>query len=208
MQWKGPNNPRDFVTIVPADAPEKRYEAYEYTSKGSPLELSAPDKAGEYEVRYLTAQNYLTLGTAKVTVTAISATLQGPAEAVAGSTFPVSWKGPNNAHDYITIVPKGAREGDERQLGGTRLAAIPSEAARAARCRVTTSCAMQPGNPHHACARGRAHHAREAGARPRCRHGVRARRRPRVRWRSFSTRRAACSSASASSAASTSRSRR
>ena len=111
VHWKGPNNPRDFVTIVKAGTPEKQYDAYEYTSKGTPLELRAPDQAGEYEVRYLTAQSYLTLGTAKVTVTAINATVQGPAEAVAGTTFPVSWKGPNNANDYINLVPKGAREG-------------------------------------------------------------------------------------------------
>jgi hypothetical protein len=111
VQWKGPNNPRDFITIVPADAPEKRYEGYQYTSKGATLDLQAPDKPGEYEVRYLTAQSYLTLGTAKVTVTAVTASIQGPAEAVAGSAFPVTWKGPNNPGDYVTIVQKDAREG-------------------------------------------------------------------------------------------------
>lgn len=112
IKWAGPDNARDFITLVKAGAADKSYDGYEYTSKGSPLDLRAPDQPGEYEVRYLTAQSYATLATAKLTVTAISATLQAPAEAVAGSTFPVSWKGPNNQRDYITLVPKGAREGD------------------------------------------------------------------------------------------------
>jgi hypothetical protein len=108
VTWKGPNNPRDFVTIVKAGAADKHYGPYEYTSKGSPLQLRAPDAAGEYEVRYLTAQSYATLGMAKLTVTAITGAVQGPAEAIAGTAVPVSWKGPNNERDYINLVKKGA----------------------------------------------------------------------------------------------------
>jgi hypothetical protein len=112
IQWTGPNNPQDFITLVKAGSPEKRYDAYQYTSKGSPLNLRAPDEPGEYEIRYLTGQSYATLGTTKITVTAITASLQAPAEVVAGSSFAVSWKGPENPQDYITIVAQGAREGD------------------------------------------------------------------------------------------------
>jgi hypothetical protein len=112
VTWKGPNNPRDFITIVKAGTPDKRYGEYEYTSKGSPLQLRAPDVAGEYEVRYLMAQSYATLGVAKVTITATTGSVQGPAEAVAGSTVPVTWKGPNNQHDYINLVRKGAPDSE------------------------------------------------------------------------------------------------
>jgi hypothetical protein len=108
VTWKGPNNPRDFITVVKAGTAEKQYAWYEYTSKGSPLNLLAPDTAGEYEVRYLTAQSYATLGVAKLTVTANTASVQGPAEAIAGSNVSVSWKGPNNEHDYVHLVRKAA----------------------------------------------------------------------------------------------------
>ena len=54
-----------------AGTPDKQYGAYEYSSKGSPVEMRAPDVGGEYEVRYLTAQTYATLATAKMTVTAV-----------------------------------------------------------------------------------------------------------------------------------------
>ncbi len=112
ITWQGPNNPLDFVTIVKAGAPDKTYAAYEYSSKGSPVEMRAPDAAGEYEVRYLTGQTYATLGSAKMTVTSVTASIKGPVQAVAGSTFSVNWQGPNNERDYVTIVKKGAREGD------------------------------------------------------------------------------------------------
>ncbi|HKS55021.1 MAG TPA: vWA domain-containing protein [Steroidobacteraceae bacterium] len=112
ITWQGPNNPRDFVTIVKAGAAEKQYAAYEYTSKGSTLDMRAPEVAGEYEVRYLTAQTYATLATTKMTVTAVSASLKAPATAVAGSNVAVNWQGPNNERDYVTIVKKGAREGE------------------------------------------------------------------------------------------------
>ncbi|NJO12885.1 MAG: VWA domain-containing protein [Gammaproteobacteria bacterium] len=111
VTWSGPNNPRDFITIVKAGTADKQYGPYAYTSKGTPLELRAPDEPGAYEVRYLTGQTYATLGSTKLTVAANTASVQGPAQAVAGSTFPVNWKGPNNQHDYVTIVAPDAREG-------------------------------------------------------------------------------------------------
>jgi len=112
ITWQGPTNPRDFITIVKAGTPEKQYGAYEYTTKGSPVEMRAPDVGGEYEVRYATGQSYATLATAKMSVTASNASLKAPPQAVAGSTFQVNWQGPNNDRDYVTIVKKGAREGE------------------------------------------------------------------------------------------------
>lgn len=111
VKWQGPNNPQDFITIVKAGSPDREYKQYEYANKGNPVQLRAPDEPGQYEVRYLTGQTYATVASTKITVGGVTASVQGPAEAVAGSTFNVSWKGPNNANDYITIVPKGAKEG-------------------------------------------------------------------------------------------------
>ncbi|WP_116810748.1 vWA domain-containing protein [Steroidobacter cummioxidans] len=111
VKWQGPNNSKDFITIVEAGAPERRYRQYEYTDAGNPVQLRAPDVGGQYEVRYLTGQSYATLASTKITVGAVTASLQAPTEAVAGSTFAVTWKGPNNPSDYITIVPKGAQQG-------------------------------------------------------------------------------------------------
>ena len=120
IQWNGPNNPRDFITIVKAGAPEKHYDAYAYTSAGNPAQLRAPEQAGDYEVRYLTGQTYATLASAKIAVDRCQCHRERPATAVAGSTFAVTWTGPNNQRDFINLVPKGAREG-ESGAGRTRL---------------------------------------------------------------------------------------
>jgi hypothetical protein len=110
VTWTGPDNARDFITLVKAGTREQTYDRYAYTSKGSPLELTAPDVPGAYELRYATGQSYTTLARAAITVGAVTATLTAPPQAVAGETFKVSWKGPDNARNFITVVPKGAAE--------------------------------------------------------------------------------------------------
>jgi hypothetical protein len=111
VSWTGPNNPRDFLTMVKAGAAESSYERYEYTANGATLTFNAPDVPGQYEVRYASGQQYLTLARANVTVTAVTGSLTAPASVVAGESFKVSWKGPDAPRNFITVVPKGAREG-------------------------------------------------------------------------------------------------
>jgi hypothetical protein len=108
VQWQGPNNPRDFITIVPAGTTAREYDAYVYTSAGNPASLAAPEVAGAYEVRYLTAQTYATLATAAVTVTPVSATLVAPPSAPARAVVAVTWEGPGNPTDYVILLPVGA----------------------------------------------------------------------------------------------------
>jgi Ca-activated chloride channel family protein len=112
VEWTGPNNPRDYVTIVPAGASENEYLSYASTASGSPATLRAPVESGEYEVRYVLDQSRSVLARAKLTVTSVSATVEAPPSVVAGSEFQVVWQGPDRSGDYITIVPTGADEGD------------------------------------------------------------------------------------------------
>lgn len=111
VSWTGPDNPRDFVTLVKAGAAEKSFERYEYTTGGATLTFTAPDVPGSYELRYATGQDYLTLARAPITVSAVNGSLTAPASVVAGDTFKVSWKGPDAPRNFITIVPRGAKEG-------------------------------------------------------------------------------------------------
>lgn len=112
VSWTGPDNPGDFITMVQTGTAERQWDRYAYTAKGSPAKLTAPDAAGDYELRYLTGQAYATLARAKISVTPLSASLQAPASAAAGSRVTVKWQGPGNDRDFITIVPAGAKEGD------------------------------------------------------------------------------------------------
>jgi hypothetical protein len=112
MSWTGPGNPRDYLTVVKDGAAEQTWGRYEYVSRGNPIAMTAPDAPGEFEARYLSAQNNTTLARAKFTVGAVIGTLTAPPQATAGEAFQVSWKGPDNPRNFITIVPKGAREGE------------------------------------------------------------------------------------------------
>ncbi|MFT3784308.1 MAG: hypothetical protein QM790_20050 [Nibricoccus sp.] len=111
VQWTGPDNPEDYLTIVPRDAAEGTYKNYRQTREGSSLDLTAPMDAGDYEVRYVAARSRKTLGRAPVVVQPVTATLQALGEAVLGTVIQVSWTGPNNAGDYVTIVPKDTPDG-------------------------------------------------------------------------------------------------
>jgi Ca-activated chloride channel family protein len=51
------------------------------------------------------------MATRPITVTPFTVTLDAPAEVTAGSTFEVTWTGPDGPTDYITIVPAGSPEG-------------------------------------------------------------------------------------------------
>ncbi|MGH8494746.1 MAG: vWA domain-containing protein [Gammaproteobacteria bacterium] len=67
--WEGPDNEGDFITIVQSGAPERQYgHSNGYTARGNPVRVEAPEKPGQYEVRYLTGQKYLTLASAPLAV--------------------------------------------------------------------------------------------------------------------------------------------
>ncbi len=116
--WSGPDNPGDYITVVPTGAPEGQWDHYEYTARGTPLSLATSDNPGDYEVRYATAQSNVTLARSAITLTAASASLEAPDAAVAGETFEVKWTGPGNPSDFITIVVAGAEEGTWKSFAG------------------------------------------------------------------------------------------
>jgi len=120
VEWTGPDNKGDYITIVPADSDEGTYQSYEYTRKGSPLKVKAPIEPGECEVRYVSGQGGKTLGAAPITVEEAEVSLEAPAEATAGAEVPVEWTGPANEGDYITIVPADAEEGTYKHYDYTR----------------------------------------------------------------------------------------
>ncbi|MFM9995764.1 MAG: hypothetical protein ACKVU4_08190 [Phycisphaerales bacterium] len=114
VAWTGPDNKGDYVTIVPGGAPDEHYGSYTDTAKGSPLTLTAPTETGDAEVRYVAGQGRKVLARRPIKVIAAEVSLAAPAEAVAGTTIDVTWTGPNNAGDYITVV---AREIPDGQYG-------------------------------------------------------------------------------------------
>jgi Ca-activated chloride channel family protein len=111
VTWTGPDNQTDTIIIVPVGAEEGAHGTYTYTRKGSPLKVRAPDEAGSYELRYVTAQTRATLVRLPIAVTEATAELEAQPSANAGAEVAVTWTGPDNQNDTIIVVPAGAEEG-------------------------------------------------------------------------------------------------
>jgi len=114
VRWVGPDNVGDYITIVPAGAPEGDWAEYSYTAAGNPVTLHAPYAPGQYEIRYATEKTDpdSTLGRVTISVTAVEVSVTAPEAVDAGVSFEVSWTGPANPDCYVYLVPEGAPEGD------------------------------------------------------------------------------------------------
>eukprot|EP00903_Cladosiphon_okamuranus_P004081 g4079.t1 len=111
IEWTGPDNSGDFITIVPKDTEDGKYAKWAYTSAGSPLEVAAPYETGEAEIRYMNETGNIVLARIPLVVTEGTITLKSAEEAVAGATVSIEWTGPDNKGDFITIVPKDTEDG-------------------------------------------------------------------------------------------------
>ncbi|MCB0329290.1 MAG: VWA domain-containing protein, partial [Bdellovibrionales bacterium] len=121
VDWEGPDNQGDMITIVTPQTKEGTYGEYQYTKqKAGPrklnqVQLTAPEELGTYEVRYVTGGKKFTLSSQTIQVVAASATVEGPEEAVTREVFDVTWEGPGNQGDYIAIVKPDAAEGEVKE---------------------------------------------------------------------------------------------
>ncbi len=106
ITWTGPANDRNYVTVVEPGKADARYDDYVYT-KTDTVRLTAPEIAGAYEVRLVSADNSRVLARTALTVGAASATLEAPDSVEAGLYFDASWTGPGNELDYIAITKVG-----------------------------------------------------------------------------------------------------
>jgi len=68
ITWTGPDYGGDYITTVEAGTAEGTYAGYEYTNRGSPLTLQAPETPGPYEIRYILGQSSRTLERRSITV--------------------------------------------------------------------------------------------------------------------------------------------
>ena len=102
--WEGPDNRNDYLTVVTPETPDKKHGNYTYTRKGNPLELLMPDEPGLYEIRYVSNQSDQVLARRPVVVTEVAASLTTPEAAPAGGEIQITWEGPDNQNDYLTVV--------------------------------------------------------------------------------------------------------
>ena len=107
VTWTGPDDSDDYISVAEEGTDDDAYVDYTRTRSGSPLTVRVPDTPGSYEVRYVSAENDEVLVRAPLTVTDVDATLDVPAAVGAGSPVEVTWTGPDNPDDYISIAERG-----------------------------------------------------------------------------------------------------
>ncbi|WP_420398215.1 VWA domain-containing protein [Nioella sp.] len=99
--WTGPGYEPDQIVI--AEPGETRTLGRIFVREGNPVSLQAPSEPGIYELRYLMQVDEEVIGTRRIEVTDIVATIEAPATAVAGSTVQVFWTGPDYQSDFIAV---------------------------------------------------------------------------------------------------------
>jgi Ca-activated chloride channel homolog len=107
IEWQGPNNRSDWLTIIAPAAAPSVYASYVDAINGSPARLNAPLEPGAYELRYVAGGREV-LARTPIMVTAVTASIEAPESVVAGAQFEISWQGPNNHGDWLTIVKPDA----------------------------------------------------------------------------------------------------
>ena len=111
VQWTGPDQEGDHLTVVPQDAPEGTVGEYQYTRTGKMLPLQVPMEEGMYEIRYMNDRTSTTQGRRLLQVKRAIYSLSALREVPSGSFFEVRWQGPGHPQEYITLVPVGTADG-------------------------------------------------------------------------------------------------
>jgi Ca-activated chloride channel family protein len=119
VPWEGPDNPGDYLALAKPGAADGEYLSYVRTAKGNPSSLQTPEEPGTYEVRYVDAKDVAVLASAEI-VLVVAVELDAPPAAPAGSEVAVTWSGPDNKNDFITVVPSDTEEGQYENYAYTR----------------------------------------------------------------------------------------
>lgn len=112
VNWTGPNDRSDMLTIALQDAPGRDYKSYAYIAKGSPTSIRLPDEAGLYEVRYVSGNERVVWSQKSVSVSAPNVSIDAIDTQLAGAEVMVSWQGPANRSDYLSLAEVGSAPSD------------------------------------------------------------------------------------------------
>ncbi len=106
--WTGPDNKDGYIDMIQSGSKKTFGEASYFYLKDNPDSgvLTTPVSPGKYDVRFIMvgAEGRTIMAKSPFVVTDVSATLELPDTAQAGSTITVNWLGPNRNKDYIDLI--------------------------------------------------------------------------------------------------------
>ena len=113
VTWDGPDNKNDYVAVASPDQPVNKYASYAYTKRGNPSKIKLPLEPGSYQLRYIAHGNpQRILATRDINVVAANVVLDAPDTAVVGAEIDVSYIGPDNQNDFISVAAIGSKPGE------------------------------------------------------------------------------------------------
>ncbi len=119
--WTGPDAERDYIAILPVGAHQRERISYAYTGNGNPARFEAPTAPGAYELVYVLNDNGdRAIARRPITIAPVTARLDAPARAMAGSEIEVGFTGPAGASDMIVLAPPEAPTGYNGETGYPR----------------------------------------------------------------------------------------
>ena len=112
VSWSVTISSNDYISIVPAGAPEGEYGNYFAIRTKTEGDLRAPAQPGLYEVRYILREGNKTLASSPIEILEPKVSVSGPDQVRAGSSLRVSWSGTVDKGDYIALAPMGSDDDD------------------------------------------------------------------------------------------------
>ncbi|WP_299937840.1 VWA domain-containing protein [uncultured Pelagimonas sp.] len=106
FKWTGPDNEGDFLSVKEAGGDGWGINS-EGTHVGSSMKLRMPHKPGAYELRYQLAQERAVIHRVPITITDTEVSITAPTDAKAGQEVMITWEGPANDGDFISIKEIG-----------------------------------------------------------------------------------------------------
>ena len=112
VDWQGPANKGDYLTVAHGDQEASEYVNYVYVKRGKKAKLKMPEESGAYEVRYISSLSKQNWASQAIEVTMPEVSVGQPENLVAGNEVNVPWQGPANQSDYLTIAEPGSEGGE------------------------------------------------------------------------------------------------
>lgn len=133
VAWTGPDENQDFLSIAAVGEGDDQYRSFSPAAAGSPARLRAPREPGDYELRYVRANDGEVLARKQFVVKAVGIVLEVPSFAEVGTRFEVAWSGTPEAGDFIAVArprwgPKRHLDWSFIDLGSPVSLAAPFEA--------------------------------------------------------------------------------
>jgi len=110
VEWTGPNDPQDYLSIATPDSENQAYIDWRPTDSGNPLSLRAPQDQGQYEIRYVRSSDGALLAREPLAVTATAVSLRFPPVVEIGTRFDVEWSGTPGRGDFLAVASEGSEK--------------------------------------------------------------------------------------------------